>query len=371
MNATAFDALATASVRSLRAYDPGHDLVALRRRFGGLLELGANESPYGPSPRAVAAVHGVLGELHRYPDPLGGDLKRALAAHLCVDAAALVLGNGSHELLMQLAQVFAGPGAGVAMSRYGFAVYAIAAHAVGAPLTVAEALPADHAMARGHDLPAIATAARAGTRLVYLANPNNPTGTWFERPQLRRFLEGIGEDVIVVVDQAYREYVDPDKSCCALPLLRGFRNLVVTGTFSKAYGLAGLRVGYAVADPGIVALLERLRESFNVNSPALAAAIAALGDQEHVARAVAGNRAQRERIADALRVRGLVVHPSQTNFVLVDLGADTPAIERALVDRGVVTRPMGGYGLPQCLRVSLGAAGENDRFLDALDGVMR
>ena len=363
------ESLVVPAVRGLRAYDPGHDLVALRRRFapGGLVELGSNENPYGPGPRAREAAAAVLDGLHRYPDPLGGDLKRALAAKHGVDAAQVILGNGSHELLMQLAQVFAGPGVDVAMSQFGFAVYAIATQAVGANLRIAPALPRDASMPRGHDLDAIATTITPQTRLVYLANPNNPTGTWFAHDAFATFLARVPGDTLVVIDEAYAEIADAPDFASALPLLAAHRNLVVTRTFSKAYALAGLRVGYAVAHPDVIALLERLRESFNVNAVALAAAEAALGDDDWLRETLAANATQRDLLAAALRERGWPVSPSQTNFLLVEFGEDTAGLEQGLLERGVVLRPMAGYGLPQCSRISVGSAAENRALLAALD----
>ena len=305
-----FSALAQPGIQRLRAYDPGHDLVAFRRRFEGpegrgrvLVELGSNENSHGPSPRAKEAVLGTIHDSFRYPDPLGGDLKRALATHHGIDSAQILLGNGSHELLMQIAQVFAGPDAAVVASRHGFAVYAIAAQAAGAPLRVAECHPDDHPMPRGHDLDAIAAAIDAGTRLVYLANPNNPTGTWYGAEAFTAFMARVPENVLVVVDEAYAEFVDAPEWASALTLVARHPNLLVTRTFSKAYALAGLRIGYAVAHPCLIAVLERVRESFNVNSAGLAAAEAALGDAEHLQWVVARNAEQRAALAEALRAR--------------------------------------------------------------------
>jgi histidinol-phosphate aminotransferase len=366
-----FQQLASSGIRRLRAYDPGHDLVALRRRFGGdgLVELGANENPYGPSPRVREAMLTTFEDLRRYPDPLGGGLKRALADRHGVATGQLLLGNGSHELLMQLAQVFAGPGLSVVASQYGFAVYALAAQAAGADFVAAPALPREHAMPLGHDLDAIAAAITPSTRLVYLANPNNPTGTWFEAVALAAFLARVPEDVLVVIDEAYAEFADASGHASALSLLGQHHNLVVTRTFSKAYALAALRVGYAVAHPALIAVMERVRESFNVNAVGLAAAEAALGDVEHLQAACAGNREQRQILGAALRERGHRVYPSQTNFLLVGFGPQGDAIEKGLLARGVVTRPMAGYGLPECLRITVGNAAENARLLQALDQV--
>jgi histidinol-phosphate aminotransferase len=281
--------------------------------------------------------------------------------------SSLLLGNGSHELLMQFAQVFAGPAREVVASRYGFAVYALAAQAANAPLRVASALPRTHAMARGHDLDALAAAVGPRTRLVYLANPNNPTGTWFGADAFAGFLERMPRDVLVIVDEAYAEFADAPDYASALALLPAYPNLVVTRTFSKAYALAGLRVGYAVAHPGLTAVMERVRESFNVNLVGLAAAAAVLDDEEHLRWSLARNAEERTALADALRARGWFVHPSQTNFLLVEFGDGTAAVEAALLEHGVILRPMSGYGLPDCLRVTVGNRGENRRLLAALD----
>ena len=366
-----FEALARPGVRDLRAYDPGHDLVALRRRFAEaqLVELGSNENPYGASPKAKQAVVDALAGIHIYPDPLGGDLKRALSALHGIDTSRLLLGNGSHELLMQFAQVFAGPGDEVVASKFGFAVYALAAQAAGATLRPAPALPRDDAMPRGHDLAALLQGIGPRTKLVYLANPNNPTGTWFGADEFAAFLARVPAGVIVVVDEAYAEFADAPDYASALPLVARHPNLVVTRTFSKAYALAGLRVGFAVADPGLIAVMERVRESFNVNAAGLAAAEAALADKEHLQASITGNAEQRRMLAEALRERGLKVSPSQTNFLLVEFGPDAARIEAGLVTRGVVLRPMGGYGLGECLRITVGTAQENVRLLQALDAV--
>lgn len=369
-----FDALAQPGVRRLRAYDPGHDLVALRREAEWqkrvLVELGSNENTHGPSPRAREAVLATLDELHRYPDPLGGDLKLTLASYHGLDTAQILLGNGSHELLMMLAQVFAGPGLEVVASRYGFAVYALAAQAAGASLKLAEALPRDAAMPRGHDLDAIAAQVGPDTRIVYLANPNNPTGTWFPARALENFLEAVPPGVLVVVDEAYHEYVDDPALPSALLLMERFANLVVARTFSKGYGLAGLRVGFIAAHAGLVAVMERVRESFNVNLPALAAARAALYDQDHLDEVRERNAEERAWLREQLRARGLSVPASQTNFLLVDFGREAAPVEAALIGRSVVLRPMVGYGLSTCLRITVGNRDENCRLLQALDEVL-
>ena len=365
-----FDAafLVNAATAKLRAYDPGHDLPVLRERFGdAIAELGSNENPLGPSPRALKAMRAALGETFRYPDPRGMTLKRALAGHLDVGVERIALGNGSHELLMLLAQCFADAQCSIVFSQFGFAVFPIATAAAGARAICVPALPrSDRAAPLGHDLRAMAKAVRRDTRIVYLANPNNPTGTWFDDAALEKFLAAVPRDVVVVVDEAYHEYVEATGMSTALAFADRYPNLVITRTFSKAYGLAGMRVGYLVAHPSVVSVLERLRESFNVNNVALAGATAALGDKPWLAKARAFNRAEREWLREELLERGYRCLPSQTNFLLCVLSRDASKLENHLFEHGVIVRPMGGYGLPRALRISVGNRAENRRLLSAL-----
>ncbi|HEY3522008.1 MAG TPA: histidinol-phosphate transaminase [Rhodanobacteraceae bacterium] len=365
-----FDAtrLANAATSASRAYDPGHDLPTLRERFGAqIAELGSNENPLGPSPRAQEAMRAALKDSFRYPDPRGGALKAALSSRLDVGIDRIALGNGSHELLMLLAQCFADASHSIVHAQHGFAVFPIATAAAGAQAVRVPALPGDHADAPyGHDLPAMVESVRVDTRIVYLANPNNPTGTWFDDAALANFLATVPQDVLVVVDEAYHEYVDAPGVHTALRFADTHPNLIVTRTFSKAYGLAGLRVGYLVAHPSVVEIIERLRESFNVNGIALAGAEAALKDREHLARSREYNNAEREWLRGELEARGCRCLPSQTNFLMIDLRRDAAALERHLFERGVIVRPMGGYGLPQTVRISIGSRAENERLLRAL-----
>jgi histidinol-phosphate aminotransferase len=366
----AFDAatLANRATSALRAYDPGHDLPALRTRFGSVLsELGSNENPLGPSKLAMLAATRVLEEIWRYPDPLGASLKHTLSSELGVPVQGITLGNGSHELLMLLAQCFTDADHPVVHSQYGFAVFPIAAAAAGASSVSVPALPADHPEAPyGHDLEAIARAVTPSARLVYLANPNNPTGTWFTDAALEQLLESVPRDTLVVVDEAYHEYVDTAGLSTAIHLLGRYPNLIVTRTFSKAHALAGLRIGYMLSHPSVAAVCERLRESFNVNGVALAAAEAALGDHEHRARVREVNHRDRAWLAGELTARGMRVLPSQTNFLLVDLGSDASTLEAHLFAQGVIVRPMGGYRLPNTLRISVGSRAELQRLLENL-----
>jgi histidinol-phosphate aminotransferase len=365
-----FDAtrLANRALSSLRAYDPGHDLPALRDRFGAAIaELGSNENPVGPSPRALDAMRAALAETYRYPDPRGLALKQALSRHHGFGVDRFALGNGSHELLILLAQCFADATSSIVFSEFGFAVFPIATAVVGAHALRVPALSGTHETAPfGHDLDAMVAAIRSDTKIVYVANPNNPTGTWFDDAALDRFVARVPRDAIVVVDEAYAEYVDAPGLSSALRLVDTHPNVVVTRTFSKAYALAGLRVGYLIAHPSVVAVIERLRESFNVNNVGLAAAAAALDDTDHLAHARAFNTSERAWLRDGLARKGYRVLPSQTNFLLVDLGREAASLERHLFERGVIVRPMGGYGLSTTLRISVGRRDENARLLDAL-----
>ncbi|MDC8013088.1 histidinol-phosphate transaminase [Tahibacter soli] len=365
-----FDALklANPATRALRAYDPGHDLPALRLEYGErLVELGSNETSLGASPRVAEAIAAALPDVYRYPDPKGASLKAALASTLGVGAEQIALGNGSHELLMLIAQCFADASTSVVFSQYGFAVFAIATAATGARPVRVPALPAGHPRAPlGHDLVAMAAAIEADTRLVYVANPNNPTGTWFDDAALDAFVAAVPPETIVVVDEAYAEYVTKPGVSSALRLVADHPNVVVTRTFSKAYALAGLRVGYAVGSPAVIAVLERLRESFNVNALALVAAQAALGDAGHARKIRDVTAQEREWLAAQLAARGLRCFPSQTNFILVDFATDAAVIEAKLFEHAVVVRPMAGYGLPTCLRISVGTRAESERLLEAL-----
>lgn len=363
----------TPSVAALAAYDPGHDLAALRAAAGpcGLVELGSNENAFGPCEAALAIVRGSSAvDLLRYPDPHCHALKAAIADHHAVGRTGILVGNGSHELLMLLAQAYAGKGDDVLYSQFGFAVYAIAASSVGATGVAVPALPAQHGTApRGHDLGAFAAALSPRTRLVYLANPNNPTGTAFAADEFAIFMTRVPSSVLVVVDEAYVEYADDPPGASVLALCGRFANLVVSRTFSKIHALAGLRVGYAIADPGVVATLDRLRETFNVNAPAQSAAMAALADSAHVESCRVRNLRQRVALTASLRALGLGAPDSHGNFVLVEFSggaAQAAHVEQSLLARGVVVRPMRGYGLPQCLRITVGTEAQQARCIEAL-----
>lgn len=369
MSRVDFSNCANPAVRSLVAYDPGHDVPALRIDYaarGGLLELGSNENCYGPSPAVIPALLSELNVLYRYPDPSGKQLKHQIAIKHAVNPEQILLGNGSHELLMQFAQVFASPNDEVLVSKYCFAVYPIACKAVGAQLVVAEPNSAQDEMPLGHDLDAMLEKMTEKTKLIFFANPNNPTGTWFSSAALLHFLQAVPPRVLVVVDEAYIEYVTDENLQSAVPLLSQFPNLIVTRTFSKAYGLAGIRAGFALANEGIIALIERIRESFNLNSLALEAARVALMDDAHLAQVREKNAQQRDWLRNQLESLQLTVLPSQTNFLLVHFGSQTAKLESVLFAKGVMVRPMHGYGLGDYLRVTVSTPDDNIRFIHEL-----
>lgn len=364
-----FAALAVPAVQPLRAYDPGYEPTEVKRDLGldTLVEAGSNENACGPAPGVLAFLAAPpLALVHRYPDAGGRVLKRALAAHHGLDPAQITLGNGSHELLVLIASTFAGAGQKVVYSQYGFAVYPLAAQGCGA---TGVAVPARADLSA--DPEAMLAAVDARTRLVYLANPNNPTGNGWDLPTLRRFLERLPAHTLLILDEAYVEFADPAVIGDGLQLLAEFPNLILARTFSKAYGLAGLRVGYTLSHADFAQVLERTRLSFNVNQYALRAAVLALDDQAHLAQVRDSTRAERERLSAGLRALGLAVLPSQGNFVLVDFAREAAPIEAALVPRGVLVRPMRGYGLPQHLRITVCTPAENDRLLAALGAVLK
>ncbi|MDS4021566.1 MAG: histidinol-phosphate transaminase [Candidatus Competibacter sp.] len=369
-----FLSLAAPGVRTLQPYQPGKPESELRREYGlsDIVKLASNENPLGPSPRALTAIRDALSGLARYPDGNGFELKSALSAKLGVSMAMLTLGNGSNDVLELAARAFLTAEHEAVFSEHAFAVYPIVTQAIGATARVAKANPPHHAMPYGHDPAAMLALIEDRTRVVFVANPNNPTGTWLKTAELESFLEAVPEQVIVVVDEAYGEYVDADADCPnALRWLDRFPNLIVTRTFSKAYGLAGLRVGYAVSHPQVADLLNRVREPFNVNSLALVAAAAALDDVTHLERSRAVNRAGMKQLRNACRQVGLSWLPSAGNFLCVDVGRPGREVFLELLKRGVIARPVDNYGLPNFLRISIGTDAENARLIEALNDVLK
>ncbi|MDH0896856.1 MULTISPECIES: histidinol-phosphate transaminase [unclassified Pseudomonas] len=364
-----FLALAVPGVQKLSPYVPGKPVDELARELdldpAGIVKLASNENPLGPSPKALEAIRVELAELTRYPDGNGFELKQKLAARCGVSPAQVTLGNGSNDILDLVARAWLAPGLNAVFSQYAFAVYPIATQAVGAQSKVVPAR--DH----GHDLEAILAAIDANTRVVFVANPNNPTGTWFGPDALERFLARVPENVLVVLDEAYIEYAEGDELPDGLDYLARYPNLLVSRTFSKAYGLASLRVGYALSSPQVADVLNRVRAPFNVNSLALTAACAALDDADYLAASRRTNDAGMAQLEAGFRGLGLSWIPSKGNFIAVDFARDAAPINQALLQAGVIVRPVAGYGMPTFLRVSIGTEQENARFLEALERILR
>lgn len=357
-----------AYVRAIAAYQPGKPISELARELGlkegGIIKLASNENPLGASPRALAAARAALDEMGRYPDGNGFDLKAAIAAEFKVEAGRIVLGNGSNDVLELAARTFLAPCASAIYSQHAFAVYPLVTQATGA---AGIEVPA---RAFGHDLEAMAAAIRRDTRVVFIANPNNPTGTWIAPDDILGFVRKLPADVLVVLDEAYTEYLEPQLRGDSVGWLDAFPNLLVSRTFSKAYGLAGLRVGFGLAHPEVADLMNRVRQPFNVSSVAQAAAIAALADHEFVHKSRMLNSRGMDLLTAGFQRLGLSWIPSRANFVAVRVGRGAEVFQK-LLRQGVIVRPIGGYGLPEYLRVSIGTETENARFLTALEAVMQ
>jgi len=357
---------AVPALAELRPYQPGKPLAELERELGirGAIKLASNENPLGPSPKAVSAIGAALPKLALYPEGGAPQLRAALAEKLRVDPEQLIFGNGSDQVIEILCRAFAGPGTEVILSQYAFAAYGIAARAVAA--TVREA----PAQAFAHDLDAMAGLINGRTRLIFIANPNNPTGTWRRATELERFLASVPAHALVVIDEAYAELMDDPDYPDALQFLRRFENVVVLRTFSKAYGLAGLRCGYGVARAELIALLERLRQPFNVNSLAQVGALAALEDREHLAATQDNNRKGLRQLHAGILALGLTTLPVAGNFITFFAPGGGQRVYEALLRRGVIVRPLEPYGLSEYLRVSVGTPEENQRFLQSLGEVL-
>jgi len=356
--------LAPEYVRRLGCYVPGKPIAELAREFGlaerDIVKLASNENPRGPSPAVRAAIAAATDELSRYPDGNGFELKAALAARYRVAPDQIVLGNGSNDVLELVTQAFLRPGDSAVYSRHAFVVYPLATQARGA---IGIEVPARADLA--HDLPAMRAAITPTTRIVFVANPNNPTGTWIAPDDLRAFVASLPADVLVVLDEAYNEYLEPARHAPSADWVASHPNLVVSRTFSKAYGLAALRVGYGIMDAKIADLLNRVRQPFNVNALAQAAALAALADAAYVDESRALNGAGMRQMEHGLRELGLDFVPSFANFLLVRF-PDAAATYRRLLEHGVIVRPVANYGLPEFLRVTIGLPAENERFLAAV-----
>jgi histidinol-phosphate aminotransferase len=359
-------------VRAIAPYQGGKPISEVAREFGldeaKIVKLASNENPLGMPESAKQAMLEAMAEIGRYPDSNGFELKAAITAKYGVPADWITLGNGSNDILELAAHAFVQPGQSVIYAEYSFAVYALATQAVGARAVV---VPAKDF---GHDLPAIAAAITPETRLIFIANPNNPTGTFIPASEIEAFLKTVPSHVVVVLDEAYNEYLAPDLQYESISWVRQYPNLLVSRTLSKAYGLAGLRVGFGIAQPAVTDLLNRIRQPFNVNSLAQAAAVAALNDTAFLQRSAVVNAEGYSQLTAAFDSLGLEYVPSYGNFVLVKVGEDDAAgarVNLALLRRGVIVRPVGNYGLPKWLRISVGLPEENATFIDALKAVLR
>jgi len=365
--------LAVAAVRGLAPYVPGKPAAELERELGlrDIAKLASNENPYGPSARSLEAMRAALDRIWLYPDGASHDLKQQLAQHLRVAPSQITIGNGSNDLLVLLAEAFLTAAHSAVFSQYGFAIYRIVTQATGARCIEVPALGHDSAMPLGHDLAAMAGAISEDTRLVFIANPNNPTGTWAPTAQVKALLERAPASTLVLLDEAYFEYGRERGTQDGLEWLPEHPNLVVLRTFSKAYGLAGARAGYAVSHPEVAETLNRLRPAFNVNSVAQAGAAAALEDPTHMRESVEVTMRELVRVEAALSACGLWSAPSACNFLLVRVGARAQQLYEQLLRVGLIVRPVAAYGLPEYLRISIGLPHENDRLLRELSALLR
>lgn len=355
------------SLAGLPVYVPGRPIEEVAREHGldpaGIIKLASNENPFGPSPKALEAMETVLRQLHLYPDGSASALKRALAGSLGVGTEHLILGNGSNEILEFVGHAMMRPGVEVVVPEFCFAVYPIVTALFGAALVTVPAVEF------GADIGGLIRAVTPRTGVLFLANPNNPTGTRTSREDVQRLLREVPQDVLIVMDEAYIEFLE-DPVDLVPEILSGTRpNLLLCRTFSKIFGLAGLRLGYGIASPALVSALEKVRQPFNINAIAQAGAIAALGDAAHQQRTRDNNRTGIEYYQSAFTAMGLRFVPSHANFVLVKTGRGAEVFA-ALQRRGIITRPMAGYGLPDWLRISVGTPAENARCLVALREVL-
>lgn len=359
-----YQSLAVRGVQALSPYQPGKPIEELARELGldpaAIIKLASNENPLGPSEKALAAAREALADLCLYPDGNGFELKQALAKRFGVEMSQITLGNGSNDILEVIARCFADADAEVIFSQYAFAVYPLVTQAIGAR---GVAVPARD---WGHDLDAMAAAVTNRTKLIFVANPNNPTGTVHHGDAMLAFLEKVPERVLVVLDEAYCEYLQGDDYADGVELLSRFPNLIVCRTFSKAWGLAALRVGYSISSPEIADILNRVRQPFNVDSIALAAATAVLADEDYLKRSCDVNAAGMQQLEAAFAEMALPYIPSSGNFIAVEVGERAGDVYQGLLQRGVIVRPVGGYGMPRHLRVSIGLPEENARFVEAL-----
>jgi histidinol-phosphate aminotransferase len=348
-------------IRTLIPYEPGKPIEEVEREIGiaDSIKLASNENPLGPSPLAVEAMRQKMAQLHLYPDGDCFYLKRALAAKLNVSSEQLIFGNGSNEIIELAIRTFMRPGEEAVMARQAFVVYKLVVQAVGG---ISQEVPLRNFT---HDLEAIGAAISAKTRIVFLANPNNPTGTIYRKAKWEAFLEQVPPDVLIIVDEAYFEYVEAADYPNSLEYHQQGKALLTLRTFSKLYGLAGLRIGYGIAEKQIISLMHRVRQPFNVNAPAQWGALAALNDREHVRRSLENNRQGLEYLTLEFTRLGIEYVPSHANFILLRVGNGEDVFNRLLA-QGIIVRPMAGYRFPEHLRVTIGTMDENRKFIDGL-----
>lgn len=368
-----FLSLATTGVQQLRPYLPGKPVDELERELGitGSIKLASNENPLGPCIKAVEAIRQNCESVNFYPDGGGYKLSAALAKKYNVKSNCITLGNGSNDILELLARVFLTPETSAVFSEYSFAVYPIVVQAVGAKANIAKAFPEDHdSMPLGHDPDALLASVSKNTRLIFIANPNNPTGTWLAPDVLGQLLNKLPDDVVVVLDMAYNEYMDTSLQIEASEWLKQYPNLVITGTFSKIYALAGLRIGYSLSSPEIADLLNRVRQPFNTNLLAQAAALASLDDEQHIKDSVALNNSGKAYLQNVFTELGFNYLPTMGNFISVNLRRDGQAVYDALLHKGVIVRPVANYNMPEYLRITIGTEEQNERFIKAFKEVL-
>lgn len=372
MSNPAFMARAHDGIKQLHAYEPGKPISDLQRELGltSIIKLASNENPLGMAPAAAETLADWSGNLSRYPDGNGLALKQKIAARHDIDVNRITLGNGSNDVLELVARIFLGPGRTAVFSEYAFAVYPIATRGTNAEPRIVPALGPSSNMPYGHDLDAFADYIDDNTGVVFIASPNNPTGTWLSQAAVETLLANTPKNVVVVLDEAYVEYQDAAERIDSRALLERFPNLIVARTFSKIFGMAGLRVGYALSSPEMADLLNRIRQPFNVNELAQRCAEQALSDMDFVARSQQTNAQERQMLATALGERGLACLPSQGNFITFDCEQPTTPLFDALLREGVIVRPLASYDMPQHLRVTVGTPEENNIFLNALDKVL-
>lgn len=364
--------VAIEAVSGLSPYQPGKPISELERELGlhNIIKLASNENPLGPSAAVKEAIKNAIDDISLYPDGNGFDLKKALSEHLNVSVDSITLGNGSNDVLDMIARVFLKEGREAIFSEHAFVVYPIATQSVGATARVSKALSADSDQPYGHDLQAMFELINENTSVIFIANPNNPTGTWLRKGELKAFIESVPKTVMVVLDEAYGEYIDDEDYPNAIEWLGQHPNLIITRTFSKAYGLAGLRVGYSISHPDVADLINRIRAPFNVNSFALIAAEAALNDTQYIEQSRELNKQGLLQLAAGFKALELDYIPSVGNFISVDVGPDAAAIYNALLKEGVIVRPIAPYKLPNHLRISVGLEQQNTQCLAALKKVL-